>query len=99
MIAAATKSLNFRRTKAEEAIKAALDAGFEVTRHLPDPNNSAYYHELEHADGRRLTISTSLGAGGRFLSADGRNRSRWTTTRLAARSLPALKRLLATSAR
>ncbi|MFI1197680.1 hypothetical protein ACH4T9_31090 [Micromonospora sp. NPDC020750] len=81
-------------TKAEQAINAALVAGFEITRHLPNPRAGTYHHELTHPDGRGLTIATSLGSGGRFIRAQGGAWRLWASTRMSVRSLPALQRLL-----
>lgn len=82
------------KTTGDQAVDAALAAGFEITRHAPQPKAGTYFHELVHADGRMLVIDTALDTG-RFVNAQGYSRACWNTSRLNARSLTALARLLA----
>jgi hypothetical protein len=80
-------------TTGQLALNVALRAGFRIVGH--GPSRGEYWHKLTHPDGRVLHVFTELGAG-RLLRAQGYNRNRWNTTRLAVRSLPALTRLLDT---
>jgi hypothetical protein len=80
-------------TTGETARNAALAAGFELIRHGAETAHGTYFHLYRHTDGRALALRTALGTG-RFVAAQGRNRQAWNTTRLAARSIPALVRLL-----
>lgn len=79
-------------TTGEQALNAALRAGFTITRHAGTA--FGHFHDLRHTDGRSLTIYTITGTG-RFQSAQGHNRHRWNTPRLSAHSVPALRRMLA----
>lgn len=79
-------------TTGEQAVNAALVAGFEIARHAATVHG--YWHDMTHPDGRRVSVYTALGSG-RLVSAQGYNRNLWNTTRLAARSVPALERMLA----
>ncbi|RKR92710.1 hypothetical protein BDK92_7188 [Micromonospora pisi] len=81
-----------KATTGTKAINTALDAGFEITEH--GATNGRYRHHLVAADGRALIIDTALGTG-RFLNAEGRSRSYWNASYLGARSLKALRELLA----
>jgi hypothetical protein len=80
-----------RMTTGEQALNAALRAGFEVTRHGRDNYRGTYFHTLDHADGRSLHVY-AVPTTGRFISAQGYGP--WFTRVRAARSLPALGRLL-----
>jgi hypothetical protein len=78
----------------DAALNLTMAAGFEVTRHFADHQRGMYVHVMTHADGRTLRLYRALGTG-RFCNAQGYDRPRWNTTTLAARSIPALQRLLA----
>lgn len=80
-------------TTGDRALDAAIRAGFRIVQHRPIHPRSYYLHGLAHIDGRALEIRTELGTG-RLISAQGRNRTFWPTTRLAARTVPAVERLV-----
>lgn len=83
-----------RATTADAALNLAMAAGFEVAQHGADQRRGMYVHTLTHQDGRSLLMYRTLNDG-RFCTAQGYDRQKWNTTKLSARSIPALQRLLA----
>jgi hypothetical protein len=85
-----------KATTGSIALNIAMNAGFEILRHGVDRRRGTYTHVLVHADGRSLAIDTTLNQG-RLVSVHGQDRARWSTRRLSARSVPALRSMLATA--
>jgi hypothetical protein len=84
-------------TTGEQAVSAALAAGFQITFYALNDHSRIYYHELSHTDGRGLVINTRLD-GGAFVGALGTNRRSWATWRLSVDTLPDLRLLIADQA-